>query len=147
MVKKQVLKMYVQTCMTHGRFLKEEHYMNPLSQLLCMYTCFPGGSAVKNLPAMQEMCFDPWIGKIPWRRKWQPTPVFLPGTSHGQRSLVGYSPWGHKESDITEVTQNWLWYAILRIFIKIIKKNASLFEIRTSYNQYTFFIFQLLSHV
>ena len=38
--------------------------------------------------------FDPWVGKIPWRRKWQPTPVFLPGESHGQRSVVGYSPWG-----------------------------------------------------
>ena len=46
--------------------------------------------------------FDPWVGKIPWRRAWQPTPVFLPGESHGQRSLVGYSPWGHKESDTTE---------------------------------------------
>ena len=46
--------------------------------------------------------FDPWIGKIPWRRKWQPTPVFLPGEFHGQRSLVGYGPWGHKESDMTE---------------------------------------------
>ena len=43
--------------------------------------------------------FDPWVGKIPWRRAWQPTPVFLPGESHGQRSLVGYSPWGHRESD------------------------------------------------
>ena len=46
--------------------------------------------------------FDPWFGKIPWRRKWQPTPVFLPGESHGQRSLVAYSPWGRKESDMTE---------------------------------------------
>ena len=46
--------------------------------------------------------FDPWVGKIPWRRKWQPTPVFLPGESHGQRSLAGCSPWGHKESDMTE---------------------------------------------
>ena len=45
--------------------------------------------------------FDPWVGKIPWRRAWQPTPVFLPGESHGQRSLVGYSPRGHKESDTT----------------------------------------------
>ena len=54
---------------------------------------------VKNLPR-----FDPWVGKIPWRRKWQPTPVFLPGESHGQRSLAGYSPWGCKESDTTEVT-------------------------------------------
>ena len=58
---------------------------------------FRGGSeTVKNLPAMQT-CFDPWIGKIPWRREWLPTPVFLPGESHGQRSLVGYSPWGPKE--------------------------------------------------
>ena len=47
--------------------------------------------------------FHPWVGKIPWRRAWQPTPVFLPGESHGQRSLVGYSPWGHKESDTIEV--------------------------------------------
>ena len=46
--------------------------------------------------------FDPWVGKIPWRRKWQSTPVLLPGKSHGLRSLVGYSPWGCKESDTTE---------------------------------------------
>ena len=46
--------------------------------------------------------FDPRLGKISWRRKWQPTPVFLPGKSHGQRSLEGYSPWGLKESDTTE---------------------------------------------
>ena len=44
---------------------------------------------------------DPRVGKIPWRRQWQPTPVFLPEESHGQRSLAGYSPWGHKESDTT----------------------------------------------
>ena len=43
-----------------------------------------------------------WVGKISWRRKWQPTPVFLHGKVHGQRSLGGYSPWGHKESDTTE---------------------------------------------
>ena len=42
------------------------------------------------------------VGKIPWRRKWHPTPVLLPGKSHGWRSLVGYSPWGHKQSDMTE---------------------------------------------
>ena len=45
---------------------------------------------------------DPWVRKIPWRRKWQPTPVFLPGESHGQRSLAGYSPEGCKGSDTTE---------------------------------------------
>ena len=47
--------------------------------------------------------FNPWLVKIPWRRTWQLTPVFLPGESHGQRSLVGYSPWGCKELDTTEV--------------------------------------------
>ena len=46
--------------------------------------------------------FDPCFGKIPWRRAWQPTPVFLPGESHGQRSLAAYSPWGHKELDTSE---------------------------------------------
>ena len=46
--------------------------------------------------------FDPWLRKIPWRRKWQPTPVILPGKSHGQRSRTGYSPWGHIESDTAE---------------------------------------------
>ena len=46
--------------------------------------------------------FNPWVGKIPWRRKSQPTPVLLPGKSHGRRSLVGYSSCGRKESDMTE---------------------------------------------
>ena len=46
--------------------------------------------------------FDPWVGKIPWRRKRQSAPGLLPGKSHGQRSLVGYSPWGRKESEMTE---------------------------------------------
>ena len=58
--------------------------------------------------------FDPWVGKIPWRRKWQSTPVLLPGRSHGQRSLVGYSPWGREESDTTE----WL-YLTLQSFIGV----------------------------
>jgi len=61
---------------------------------------------VKNLPAnagdTRDSRFYPWVRKIPWRRKWHSTPVFLPGKSHGQRSLVGYSPQGHKESDMTE---------------------------------------------
>ena len=56
---------------------------------------------VKCLPAMQETGFDPQVRKIPWRRKWQPTPVLLPRKFHGC-SLVDYSPWGHKESDTTE---------------------------------------------
>ena len=57
---------------------------------------------VKNLPAVPETEFDPWVGEIPWRREWLPFPVFLHGKFHGQRSLAGYSPWGRKESDTTE---------------------------------------------
>ena len=64
---------------------------------------FPGGSAAKE-PTHQcrRHRFDPWVRKIPWRWKWQPIPVFLPGKSHGQRSLAGYSPRGYKESNTTE---------------------------------------------
>ena len=67
---------------------------------------FPGGTSGKE-PIYQRRRhkthkFNPWFGKIPWRRAWQPTPVLLPGESHGQRSLAGYSPWVHKESGTTE---------------------------------------------
>ena len=59
--------------------------------------------------------FDSWVGKFPWRKKWQPTPVFLPGKSHGQRSPIGYSPGARKQLDTTEplhftsqvVTEHW----------------------------------------
>ena len=66
----------------------------------------PGGASGKE-PACQcrrpkRRGFHPWFWKIPWRRAWQPTPVFLPGESHGQRSLVGYSPQGRRESVMTE---------------------------------------------
>ena len=54
---------------------------------------------VKNPSTMQEIWVDPGVRMIPWRREWLPTPLFLPGEFHGQRSLVGYSPWGCKESD------------------------------------------------
>ena len=57
---------------------------------------------VKNPSIVWETWVRSWVGKIPWRRERLPTPVFLPGESHGQRSLVGYSPWGQKESDRTE---------------------------------------------
>ena len=64
--------------------------------------------AVKNLPAnagrRKRYEFNPWVGKTLWRRAWQPTPVFSPGESHGQRSLAGYSPWGCKEWDTTKAT-------------------------------------------
>ena len=64
---------------------------------------FPGGSEVKAAACnVGDQVLIPGSGKIPWRRKWQPTPVLLPGESHGRLSLVGYNPWGCKESDTTE---------------------------------------------
>ena len=64
---------------------------------------FPGSSDGKESACSAgDLEFDPWVGKIPWRSKRLPTPVFLPGKSHGQTSLVGYSPRGHKELDMTE---------------------------------------------
>ena len=63
---------------------------------------FPGGSAVKNPPANAGDTRDPWVRKIPWREERQPTPGLLPGKSHGQRSLAGCSPWGRRESDMSE---------------------------------------------
>ena len=57
---------------------------------------------VKNLLQCGRPGFDPWVGKIHWRRAWQPTPVFLPGEFHGQRSLAGCSPWGRQESNTTK---------------------------------------------
>ena len=61
---------------------------------------FPGGSGI--CLQCRGPRFNLWVGKIPWRREWLPTLLFLPEKSHGQSSLVGYSPWGHKESDMTE---------------------------------------------
>ena len=76
----------------------------------CMYTAFPGGISGKELTCQRRSHkryeFNPWVRKILWRRKWQPTLVFLPGESSGQRSLAGYSPRGHKDSDTTEAIQH-----------------------------------------
>ena len=59
--------------------------------------------------------FGPWVGKIPWRRAWQPNPVFLPGESHGQRSLAGFSPQVRKEPDMTEVTHTHTHVLVARV--------------------------------
>ena len=73
---------------------------------------FPGGTVIVNLPAKCRRCkrckFDPWVGMILWSRKQPPIPVFLPGKFHGQRSLVGYSPWGCKRvgHDIADQQQH-----------------------------------------
>ena len=68
-----------------------------------LYLGFPGGSDGKRIHLQcRRPQFNPSVGKIPWRREWQPTPVFLLGEYPGQRSLIGYSPWGCKELDTTE---------------------------------------------
>ena len=68
---------------------------------------FLGGSdSKKSSCKKRRLRFDPWVEKISWRREWLPIPLFLPGEFHGQRSLVGYSPWGRKESDTTEATEH-----------------------------------------
>ena len=70
---------------------------------------FPSGASGKETLSQDQrrkrQGFDPWVGKIPWRT-WQPTPVFLPRESHGQRSLAGYGQQSHKELDMTEVTEH-----------------------------------------
>ena len=72
----------------------------PFMRMLIWPLGFPSDSVVKNMPAnagdMGE--FDPWVGKSPWKRKWRPTPVFLPGKSYEQGSLAGCSPWGSQKS-------------------------------------------------
>ena len=84
----------------------------------------PGGAIGKG-PACQcrrckRRCFDLRVGKIPQRRAWQSTPVFLPGESYGQRSLAGYSPWGHKELDTTErLTRKWFCILIVVVVIRV----------------------------
>ena len=95
--------------------------------------CFPGGSVVKNLPAKPEDISNAgsnlWVGKILGGRKWQPTPVFLPGKSHGQRILAGHSPWGCKKSNSAwEIeharTHTYCWFTLLysRAFYGVAQK-------------------------
>ena len=81
----------------------------PIPRLWVDY--FLGGPVVKSACQRRRHrrhIFDPSVGKIPWRRKWQPIPVFLPGKSHGQRSLVGYSPWDHKRVRHDWTCEGWM---------------------------------------
>ena len=81
-----------------GWFWNPSHFKRKFWDLKGCWA-FPGGTVVKNPPASAR---DPWVGKILWRRKWQPTPVSLPRKFHGQSNVAGYSPLGCKESDMTE---------------------------------------------
>ena len=79
---------------------------------------YPGGASGKESTCQcrrPKRCrFDPWVRKIPWRRAWQPTLVFLPGESHGQRSLEGYSPYSCKESDMTDLAHTYIHHSLDR---------------------------------
>ena len=83
-----------------------QNYKINISGAWILIPGFPGGPVVKSHQGSGKACqckrlqFNPWVRNFPQRRKWQPTPVFLPGKSYGQRSLAGYSPWGRRESDI-----------------------------------------------
>ena len=93
--------LYPYLVMSHDLFSESNHAYSLAS---------PGGASGKE-PTFQctrpkKHSFNPWVRKTPWRRAWQPTPVFLPGESHGQRSLMGHNPQGHKEFDMTEVTEH-----------------------------------------
>ena len=87
----------------------EQYFASMWDECICAvvwtFVGFPGGSEVKSV-CLQcgRPGFDPWVGKIPWRKKWQPTPVVLPGESQGQRSLLGCHLWGRTELDTTDVT-------------------------------------------
>ena len=91
-------------------------WLDLFSEHLASAMGFPGGSEVKaSAWNAGDPGFNPWVGKIPWRRKWQPTPIFLPGESHGWRSLVGYSSRGHKELDTTEQLHFSLWAKVMTL--------------------------------
>ena len=77
-------------------------YWRMISESSIWVLDFPGGSDGKESTCNQETWVNPWLVKTLWRGPWQPTLVFLPGESHGQRSLEGYNPGAHKESDMTE---------------------------------------------
>ena len=105
-------------------------YLNTLK--IGLPSPFPGGTSGREPACQCRRCrrhgFSPWVGKIPWSRKWQPIPVFLPGEFHGQRCLVGYSPWACKESDMVA----WLTLSKLLFFFNIFL-NFILFNFKILY--------------
>ena len=115
----------------HCTFLDRNHFY--ICYCHVHWVDFPGGWAVNNPPANAgDAGFDPWVRKIPWRRKWPPTPVFLPGKSSGQRSLAGYSPRGHKRVGRSLATkqqkqhkENHGWCLFLWIIAHLLEKETA----------------------
>ena len=96
--------------------------MNLYPVFLIYWVFIPVSHMVKNLSAMRETCVLLLGREIPWRREWQPTAVFLPGESHGHRSLVGYSPWCCKETDTTD------WLTILLLLLLSLQSCPTLWD-------------------
>ena len=95
-------------CYQHRSHCNSAHLSSTFYYLLAtLYLGFPSGTGVKGMQSRRckRPGFNPWVGKIPWGRKWQPIPGFLPEKLHGQKSLVGYSRWGRKELATTNSTQ------------------------------------------
>ena len=121
---------WIQHCMYLLELVSEIQFAN-------IYWEIPGGASGKEPACQHRRCkrheSNPWVRKIPWRRKWQPTLVFLPGESHGQRSIAGYSPWDHRESDTTEGN---LAPALLRNFASMLFRDMVL-----SFSVFVLFLF------
>ena len=103
---REVLYIYLLTIWSSYLQTVFSHFPNIYIYIFSIaYLGFPDGTSCKESTYQcrwHKRCeFDPWMRKIPWRRAWQPTPVFLSGESHGQRSLASYNPWSRKESDMT----------------------------------------------
>ena len=97
------LKIHVEDEGPGASLLVLRHFLSLISRLLEAICDFLGGSDSKCICLQcRRPEFDPWVRKIPWRRKWKPTPVLLLQKSQGWRNPVGYTQWGHKESDTTE---------------------------------------------
>ena len=114
----------------HGYILNMHKYMH-------IEGCL-GGACCKKLSANAgdiRRGFDPWVRKNPWRTAWQPPPVFIPGESHGQESLAGYSPQGQKESDTTEAT----WRTCTHTHKEIKRKLVDMFSVFKCQNCGSFF--------
>ena len=101
----------------HGVAKSRTDWATELNWTDGLYGVFPESACKCRRPG-----FDPWVRKIPCRREWQSTPVFLPGESHGQRSLAGYNPWDRKEWDMTErLTLLLLWFIYIRnLYLQVI---------------------------
>ena len=103
----------------NGRCQSREMWSCVAKNIIHECLSFPGGlDGKESVFNAGDLCSDPWVGKIPWRREWLPTPVLLPGKFNGQRKLVGCSLWGLKESDMTERLIRSLFHTVKDLRVK-----------------------------